>query len=73
MQQYTDTRFFMVDLQHSTVNESSNNGFQNEHNLGILHHNIKSLGNKVMALNVSLGSWVSRPAVFLNIGSIKNI
>jgi hypothetical protein len=48
----------MVDLQHSTVNESSN-----EHNLGILHHNIQCLGSKVMALNVLLSSWVPKPAI----------
>jgi hypothetical protein len=65
----------MVDLQHSTVNESSNDGFQNEFNLGILHHNIRSLGNKDLALNVLLSSWVPKPAIlcFLNIGPIKSI
>jgi hypothetical protein len=58
-----ETRFFMVDLQHSTVNESSNDGLQNEHNFGILNHNIRCLGNKVMALNVLLSFWVSKPAI----------
>jgi hypothetical protein len=38
---------FMVALQHSTVSESNYDGFQNENNLGILHHNIQSLGNEL--------------------------
>jgi hypothetical protein len=53
----------MVDLQHSTANEFSNNGYKNKYDLGILDHNIHSLGNKVMALNVLLGSWVTKTAV----------
>jgi hypothetical protein len=31
--------------------------------LGILHHNIQSLGIKVMALHVLLSSWSSKPAI----------
>jgi hypothetical protein len=58
-----ETRFFMVDLQLSTANEFSNNRYKNKYDLVILHRNIQSLGNTVMALNVLLGSWVTKPAV----------
>jgi hypothetical protein len=49
-------RIFMVGSQCLIACNLSNDGPKELYNLGILLHNIQSLGNKVMALNVLLTS-----------------
>jgi hypothetical protein len=53
----------MVDPPHQTVLNSSSDGSQKFHDLGILHNNIQSLGNKLLACPVCLSSWLSKSAI----------
>jgi hypothetical protein len=53
----------MVDPLHRTVLIFGRGVSDNLQNLGILHHNAQSLGNKLLGLNALLSSWSSKPAI----------
>jgi hypothetical protein len=53
----------MVDSWHLNPCNHSNDGPKKLYTLGILHHKIQSLGNKVVALNMLLSSWSLKSAI----------
>jgi hypothetical protein len=55
--------FFMVDQPYLTVSNSFSDRVATFHDLVILHHNVQSLGNKLLELNALLSSSVLKPTI----------